>query len=137
LSTTATSPAWLDGAGKVAAIISGALTSAGAVCAVLIWMSGGFEPGTKVMADTLKAQITDLQGQIKGLNGTMKGLQDRIDAMPRAADMAAQAERVSRLEGVMSAFGDRLGRDEVDAARVSTRVDRLEAGSGAAVRLPR
>lgn len=134
---TAQANKWLDDAAKLGAVLGGAVATAGMVCALIMWLSGGFEPGTKVMADKLSSKIADLQSQMATLGGTLKALQDRIDAMPRAADMAAQTERVSRLEGVMSAFNDRLGRDEVDAAKTATRVERLEAGTGAAVRLPR
>ena len=94
---------------EIAATIASVIVIFGGISAAALWLTGGFEPQSRVEIKEMATKITDMQQ-------TLAEMQHSLRAMPRPIDYANQDAHLSRLDGQVSALGDRVGRDEVDAA---------------------
>lgn len=106
------------------------LALGGGLFTALTALTGGF---------TLKNQsaMSDLDQKVSQIQVSVDKLQARLDTMPRPSDYTAQETHLSRLDNALAEMRDRVATDEAISAGVKARVDRLEAGTNAPIRIPR
>jgi hypothetical protein len=92
--------------------------------------TGGFKSGNQVALDDLNREVLALTNQI-----TL--MQVKIDALPNMAAYADLSAHMARIDGLLSAVADRFTRDEIEAAKISAKVESLKGGTDTPVRTPR
>jgi|SRR5579859_1635194 len=121
---------WMERAQHFTGLAASLFILVGGTYAAFQAITGGFRPALQVDVDTLSQGVIRVQQDVTAIKTV-------IDKMPRPSDYLTQQQHLERLDTRADAIGDRLTQDEIKAADVAARVNRLENGTNTAVRNPR
>jgi len=97
-------------------ILSNLVVIGTVACGFVIWMSGGIKPQTQVAAEDLARQVTRLQADVEQIK-------DKLGIIPRPDDYKGQEAHLSRIDGALQSFSERITTDEISSARTAERLD--------------